>query len=116
MVVRLPETDMHVHCGGKGGDFHVVGPLARLSHLHHMSFKFLLQLFLGVEVKVDRRGSSSPVLGPALGIASARIDDHVLAVEIGVVPHVGYRRVSQCEVLSLMAIQLVRQGVEQAVA
>lgn len=116
VVVRLPEANMHVQCRRKGRDLHIIRPLAGLSHLHHMSLKFLLQLFFGVELQVDGSGSSSPVLGPALRVASDRVNHHVLAIKVGILPHVGYGRISQGPVLSLVAIKLVGQGVEQAVA
>jgi hypothetical protein len=113
-VVSLPEADVDVKGRCKGGYFHVVGPLARLSHLLHMVFKLLLQLLLGVVCCINARRHSSR--GPAFRVSSHIIHSHVLAIKVRVVSHVFDGCSPQDLVHLLVAVELVGQGVEQAVA
>jgi hypothetical protein len=103
--VSLPEANVDVQGGCKGGDLHVVGPLARLSHFLEVEVELLLELLFGVEGEVDGRGQLG--VGFTLGVAADGVDDHVLAVELGVDPHVCNCRVAEGLVLTLVAVELV---------
>ena len=113
-VVGLPEADMHVHGGREGRHLHVVGPLAWLSHLLDMVFELLLQLLFRVIGGVDAGERRSR--GLAFGVAADMVDGHVLAVEVCVGLHVLDGGSAEHLVHLLVAVQLVGQGVEQAVA
>lgn len=116
-VVSLPQADIDIKSRGKGRDLHVVSPLARLTHLLYMVLKLQLQLLFsvvgGVETLSGGIGSSSRL---AFGIPPHIIDGHVLAIKVCTVPHVLYGGGAQDLVHILVAVELVRQGVEQAVA
>ena len=79
-----------------------------------MLFKLLLQLLIGVACGVKTVGGSCCSL--ALGVSSHGVAGHVLAVEVGAVLHVLYGGGAQHLVHVLVAVELVRQGVEEAVA
>jgi hypothetical protein len=68
-----------------------------------------------VEARVDTGGRGSGG-GLAFGIAARGAHSHVLAIKVGVYTHVGDGRVPQCSVVVLVAIELVAQGVEEAVS
>lgn len=113
-VVSLPEADVDIEGRGEGGDLHVVGPLARLTHFFYMVLELLLQLLFGIVACVEALGSGGGRL--AFGIAADIVDGHVLAVKICTVLHVLNGRGTQYLVHVLVAVELVGQGVEQAVA
>lgn len=113
-VVGLPQTDMHIESGCKCRHFHVVSPLAGLAHPLHVLFKLLLQLLLCEVCGVDAGGHGSG--GLAFRVSSHVVYGHVLAVEVCIVSHMLDGSRPQDLVHVLVAIELVGQGVEQAVA
>lgn len=115
-VVGLPEADVDIEGRGKGGDLHVVGPLAGLAHFFHMVLELLLQLLLGVVACVHALCCSGGGGRLALGVAADIVDGHVLAVKVCAVLHVLNGGGAQHLVHVLVAVELVGQGVEQAVA
>lgn len=118
-VVCLPQADIDIESRGKGRDFHVVCPLARLTHLLYMMVKLLLQLLFSVVGGVETLGGgigSSSSSRLAFGISPHIIDGHVLAVKVCTIPHVLDGGGTQDLVHVLVAVELVGQGVEQAVA
>lgn len=105
---------MDIERRGKGRYLHVVSPFAGLSHLLHMLFELLLQLLLRVVCGIDASGQRSR--GGAFGVPPHAVDGHVLAVEVCVVAHMLNGRDAKDVVHILVAIELVGQGIEQAVA
>lgn len=105
---------MHIQGRSESGHLHVIGPLARLPHLLDMVFELLLQLLLGVVGGIDTSVQRSG--GLAFGIPPYVVHSHVLTVEIRVVSHVLNSRRAQYLIHFLVAIELVGQGVEEAVA
>lgn len=105
---------MHVESRGKGRDLHVVGPFSRLAHLLDMLFELLLQLCFCVVRSVDacRCGRG----GGAFGVPAQVVHGHVLTVEVGVIPHVLNSGVSEECMHLLVAVELVRQSIEEAIA
>jgi hypothetical protein len=111
--VGLPQANVDVQGRGKGRNLHVVGPLARLAHLLDMVLELLLQLLLGVVGGVDVGGRGGG--GLAFWVSADAVDSHVLAIEVGVCLHVLYGLCPEDLVHFLVAVELVREGVEQAV-
>jgi hypothetical protein len=111
--VGLPQANVDVQGRGKGRNLHVVGPLARLTHLLDMVLELLLQLLLGVVGGVDVGGRGGG--GLAFWVSADAVDSHVLAIEVGICLHVLYSLCPEDLVHFLVAVELVREGVEQAV-
>lgn len=82
-----------------------------------MMLKLLLQLLFSVVGGVEALGGGIGSGGRlAFGIPPHIVDGHVLAVKVCTVPHVLYGGGAQEVVHVLVAVELVGQGVEQAVA
>lgn len=105
---------MHIECRGKRRDLHVVGPFARLAHFLNMLFKLLLQLFFCIVCGVDACWLCSG--GGAFRISSQVVHSHVLSVKFRVIPHVLDGGLAEERVHFLVAVKLIRQSIEQAVA
>lgn len=112
--VSLPEANIDLKGGCKRRDFHVVGPLAGLAHLLDMELKLPLQLQLGIGRRLDGGGHGGG--GLAFGIAANVVDGHVLAVEARVLLHVLDGECAEDLVHVLGAVELIRKGIEEAVA
>lgn len=112
--VSLPEANVDVEGGCKGRHFHVVSPLARLAHLLDMKLELPLQLLFGISRGLDGGGQGSG--GLALGVSADVVHGHVLAVEARVLLHVLDGECAKDLVHVLGAVELIRKGIEQAVA
>jgi hypothetical protein len=112
--VGLPEANVNIKSGCKSRDFHVVGPLAGLSHLLNMELELPLQLLFGISRRLDGGGQGSG--GLAFGVPANVVHSHVLAVEARVLLHVLDGDCAKHLVHVLGAVELIRQGIEQAVA
>lgn len=110
-IVSLPQTNVNVQGRGKSRDLHVVCPFSRLAHLLDVVFELFLQLGLGVEARIDASlfGSSSRL---AFWVSADIVARHVLAVEVCILLHVLDGGDAKHVVHFLVAVQLVREGVE----
>lgn len=115
--VPLVDLDVDTERTAKGGDLHVVSVGASSCHDVEVTFKHLVDVGLGWGGYVGRAVEGAGVL--SFGIASgaaAGVDIDELFVIGGMITHVTDHLGTDGSVGGLVAVDLIGEGVEQAVA